>query len=201
MNIPFSYICAPSGHQRGFTLIELLVTVSVLAVLLAMGVPSFQGMLGSNTLTSQTNDLVSSLNLARSEAIRRGTRVTVCKSSDASSCATTGNWTQGWITFVDTTRSGTTAVVNTGETILAVHQTSSGTVSIKGSSSVDSYVSYASDGRAKLISGNAQSGTLRICNSSTTLTNANRARDLSISAVGRVASSTPSSVLASCPSP
>ena len=189
------------ASQRGFTLIELLVAVAVLAVLLAVGVPSFQSLLASNRLSSQTNDMISALAQARSEAIRRGARVTLCKSSDGTSCTTTGDWEQGWMIFVDTTRSGTTAQVDTGETIIAVHQsTAAGTV-LKGSSAVSSYVSYAADGRVKLMSGADQSGTLRVCSATSALTNANRAREIAITKVGRITSSTPSTVPNTCPSP
>jgi len=85
----------------GFTLIELLVTVAMMAIVLALGVPSFTELIKNNRLTTATNELVTALNLARSEAIKRGVRVTVCKSADGSSCTTSGDWAQGWIVFTD----------------------------------------------------------------------------------------------------
>ena len=85
---------------RGFTLIELMVTVSVMAILLALAVPSFTSVINSNRLAAQANELVASVQLARSEAVRRNTRVVVCRSSNGLSCTTTTG--QGaWITFVD----------------------------------------------------------------------------------------------------
>jgi type IV fimbrial biogenesis protein FimT len=60
---------------RGFTLLELMVTIAVLAILATIGVPSFQGLIQSNRVTTQTNELVTALNFARTEAIKRGRSV------------------------------------------------------------------------------------------------------------------------------
>ena len=60
---------------RGFTLIELMVTLAVAAILLAVGVPGLRNILLSNRLATTANDVVVALNLARSEAIKRNTRV------------------------------------------------------------------------------------------------------------------------------
>lgn len=196
-----SYLQRPQGTQLGFTLIELLVAVAVAAVILAVGVPSFQGSIASSRLSTQTNDLVSALSLARTESIRRGDRVTLCKSADGSTCTNTGDWSQGWITFVDTTRSGTSAQVDTGETILARQSAGNSNVSAKGSTDLANYVSYAPDGRTKLMNGDPQSGTLRVCASSSALTNDARARSILISAVGRVTTIKPTGIADTCPAP
>ena len=78
-------------QQRGFTLIELMVTVSVLAVLAGLAIPSFTRIINSNRIGSQANDLVATLQYARSEALRSNRRVTVCRSTNASDCAANGN--------------------------------------------------------------------------------------------------------------
>ncbi|EAQ95817.1 GspH/FimT family pseudopilin [Congregibacter litoralis] len=88
----------PHHDQKGFTLIELMITLVVLAILLGVGVPSFNLLrLNSNT-AALANDFASALNLARSEAVTRAEQVEVCPSSDGATC--TGNWTQGWIVIV-----------------------------------------------------------------------------------------------------
>ena len=58
-------------NQHGFTLIELLVGISILAILLSLAVPSFTEFLKNNRVSAQTNELLSLVNLAKSEAIRR----------------------------------------------------------------------------------------------------------------------------------
>ncbi|MET0536076.1 MAG: GspH/FimT family pseudopilin [Steroidobacter sp.] len=85
----------PRAWRRGagFTIIELMITVSVASILLAIAIPSFNQMMVSSRLVAQSNDVVSGLSLARSEAIKRNATVTVCRSTDGTSCATsTGNW-------------------------------------------------------------------------------------------------------------
>ena len=85
----------------GFTLIELIVVLALAALILAFGVPGFQNTLRTNRLVTQTNQFVGALNLARSEAIKRGVRVTLCRSADGQSCAGSGGYDQGWIVFTE----------------------------------------------------------------------------------------------------
>ncbi len=91
------------SRPGGFTLVELMVTLTVLAILVGVALPSFRDMILNNRRTAIVNDLVSSLLLARSEAIKRGQPVSVCASSPggSSNCAGGTNWTQGWVVFVD----------------------------------------------------------------------------------------------------
>lgn len=81
--------------MRGFTLIELLVTMAVAAILLTVAVPNFQMFVMNSRMASQANEVVGALSLARSEAVKRGAQVSVCASSNGSTC--TGSWTQGWV--------------------------------------------------------------------------------------------------------
>ena len=67
-------------------MIELIVTMVVAAIVLTLGVPSFRELINNNRLTSGANEFVTALNLARSEAIKRSVRVTVCKSADGTTC-------------------------------------------------------------------------------------------------------------------
>jgi len=83
------------NKHAGFTLIELMVTISVLAVLLGIGVPSFRNMIEGNRITTVANDLVNGLQFARSEAIKRGANVTLCSTNDQDTCS--GAWTNGWV--------------------------------------------------------------------------------------------------------
>lgn len=86
----------------GFTLIELIVTLAVAGILTAIAVPSFKTTIQNNRLVSESNDLLSSMLYARSQAIdgastsSLGEYVTVCASSDGATCSST-NWANGWI--------------------------------------------------------------------------------------------------------
>src|SRR5688572_6291428 len=95
--------------SRGFTLLELMFTLTVAAFLLGIGVPSFVDMVRNNRAAANINELSTALAIARSEAIRRGANVTVCRSSDGATCGTT--WADGWIVFVDNAASDTAAPV------------------------------------------------------------------------------------------
>ncbi|TXK62598.1 GspH/FimT family pseudopilin [Alkalisalibacterium limincola] len=80
--------CTRAG---GFTLIELLITVAVLAVVLAIAAPSFRGMVNGNRITAAANEFVGLLQSAKMESIRRNGRVTVCPSTNGTSCGG-ANW-------------------------------------------------------------------------------------------------------------
>jgi type IV fimbrial biogenesis protein FimT len=84
-------------RPRGFTLLELIVTLGVAAVLVTVGVPSFLSFVQNNRATTHTNDLVTALNLARSEAMQRGTPVTVCSSTNGTTCSGATDWSNGWV--------------------------------------------------------------------------------------------------------
>jgi type IV fimbrial biogenesis protein FimT len=89
-------------NLRGFTIIELMITVVIASILLTIGVPSFQNLIRENRLATQANEFITALNMARSEAIRRGQNVTVT--------ANGGNWNNGWVV---TTIDPATAAVTT----------------------------------------------------------------------------------------
>ena len=95
--LPAAYTSAQLSYKNimnkkisGLTLIELLVTVAVVMVLLVLGVPQFKSVTASNRLTTSINTLSGDLAFARTEAVKRGSPVTV--SSDATNWAT-GGWT------------------------------------------------------------------------------------------------------------
>lgn len=92
-------------HQEGVTLIELLVTLSVVAIIVAIGVPALRDFFATNQMSAAVNDLVTSLHLARSEAIKGETSATVCPSANWDSpnpaCTPAGDLADGWIVVVD----------------------------------------------------------------------------------------------------
>ncbi|MET0756350.1 MAG: GspH/FimT family pseudopilin [Pseudoxanthomonas sp.] len=104
-------------HINGFTLVELLVTVSIAAILLALALPSFQGSMRSNRVATATNELLASLALARSEAVRNTRGAGICASANGASCG--GTWNGGWIVWSDPNGNG---AVDAGENIIRYSQ-------------------------------------------------------------------------------
>lgn len=108
--------------HRGVTLIELMVVVAILAILMAVGVPSFKSLIAGQKVKAAASDLQINLNLARAEALKRNATVTLKPNSGS-------DWTLGW------------SVSDMAGTVLAT--TPSTTVTISG----PALVKYKSSGR------------------------------------------------------
>jgi type IV fimbrial biogenesis protein FimT len=91
--------------NSGFTLVELMSTLAVSLIVLTLGIPGFSTLLANNQMTASTNDLVTHLQYARSESVKRGMPVSACSSSDGESCTDSYEWGNGWIVFTDDTGS------------------------------------------------------------------------------------------------
>ena len=88
----------------GMSLIELLVVIGIVAVMSAIAVPSFSGISRQYRTMGVANSFIGDLGFARAEAIRQGSTVTICASSDGQSCNTgtaPNSWQNGWIIFSD----------------------------------------------------------------------------------------------------
>jgi len=86
--------------HRGFTLIELVIAMAIAGILLGIGVPSFIEAIRSSRMSTQYNELVGALYLARSEAIKGSDNVTVCARKSDTQCG--DDWNNGLLVFADT---------------------------------------------------------------------------------------------------
>lgn len=97
-----------ASRHHGFTLIELMITIAIASILLAVAIPSMRNLIIETKLTSQVNQFIAALNLTRSEAIKRGSSVKMCRSvaaeSSANTCVTSASgdydssdWGSGWV--------------------------------------------------------------------------------------------------------
>lgn len=139
----------PRGRaSRGFTLIELMITITVAAILLGIAAPSFREMSVRNQLSAYTNDFIAAVNYARSEAVRRGVPISVCKSNDKATCS--GTWSDGWIVFVNSDNDAP-AVVDAGppaELVLKVYDALANGYTLDPDNNFATSVTYGSDGAA-----------------------------------------------------
>lgn len=141
--------------KNGFSLIELMITVLVLAIVVAIGSPNFTSTIQNNRLTGQINSMNGALSFVRTEAVKLNQNVTICASSDQSTCNGSGAWNSGWIIFVDDNSSGS---LDGGEEILRVGDPLPGNniLRLVGFTD-DSYVTFDNQGRTQA------SGTFIFC--------------------------------------
>jgi type IV fimbrial biogenesis protein FimT len=99
---------APSErYSSGFTMVELVVVMSIVAILLVIGVPSFKYMTIANRISSEANGLIGDMQFARAEGIKEGHQVVVCATTDGLTCNNTNTWQGGWVVCSDANNDGT----------------------------------------------------------------------------------------------
>ncbi len=157
--------------QRGVTLVETMATVTIAAILAATAIPGMTDLIRDTRRNASVSDIVTALNVARSESVRRGTSVTVCPSATGLACNGDTRWESGWIVFSD--RNGN-EIVDGAEAVLKSWPARSDVSSLRGARRK---VVYRGDGFSA-----GYTDTLKICDERGT----DHARSVIISNTGRV---------------
>lgn len=131
-------------QMSGFTLLEVIITIAIVAILASMALPSLQDFVSSNRISSVNSRFQMALSYARSEAIKRGTNVSVCVSNTAQTACDTSldDYAKGWIVFTGD------FPLDPTETILQVSGAVSEQLSIKNAGAFSDSVTFRSTGQA-----------------------------------------------------
>lgn len=134
----------PIASQRGLTLVEAMVTLAIAAILLTWAVPSLQDFTVRNRMSTEVNNLVATLYIARSESVKRLEKVKVCPAnSDFSGCSGI-NWEKGWMIFTDSNNDN---VINDTETLIQEYPSLPSRFKIQGSADRP-YIVFQPNGRS-----------------------------------------------------
>jgi len=172
-------------NAYGLTLVELLVTLAVLAIVIAIGIPSLNRYAESNRSASQTNLIVGTLASARSEAIKRGVDVTICASKNPTTApgCDTAQWELGWIVFADNDQDGVYTAGPNKDVLLGVSGQLTGGLTMRSVGFDDlTKIRIQSNGTIRDTTGDgANKGTFKIC---TQDADAKKAKAINVTTLG-----------------
>ena len=127
----------------GFSLVELMIALAICALTLRFGVPAYGESISSRKLAHQAEYLTETLNLARSEAVKRGLRVNLCQSRARKQREPQATWDAGWIMFADEQRDGP---IEASENLIRGEGPAGDQITISANGPRKDYVSYTSFG-------------------------------------------------------
>jgi len=133
----------------GFSLQELMLSMAIFFMLAGFGVPGYIGFVRNGELSNSTTSLFSDIYYARSQAVKRKEKVTLCRSTDAMAdnpvCGGAGNtWSDGWIVFVNV--DGAANQFDGNDVLLKVGSPPSDNVEIISNNNADQFIEYNTDG-------------------------------------------------------
>ncbi len=85
---------------RGFSLIEIVVVLVIMSILAAVAAPQIAAVINAGRITSNANEVLGGMQLARIEAVRANRRTVFCSSTNGSACDGGNPWA-GWAVFSD----------------------------------------------------------------------------------------------------
>ena len=149
-------------NTSGFSLLELMIAIGIGALIMTMAVPSFKNSIDNQRMVTATNELVMALTLAKSEAIKRVSYVTVCSSTNGTTCA--GNntsWNDGWIVFANDSTT-TIGALDGADELIRVYPGLHNDLSVAPLGNVGAFVSFRPSGTLGTNATN-MAGTLTTC--------------------------------------
>lgn len=135
--------------MAGFSVVELMIVLSVTAILMSVAAPSLGTFVRNNRLQAQTLEMLRTMHFARSEAIKRKTRVVLCRSADPHAASPTCGgasytWTSGFLVFA---AGDTNSVYNAGvDELIRIGRPAIKGVSVRTNGTTNNNLEYNSDG-------------------------------------------------------
>jgi type IV fimbrial biogenesis protein FimT len=156
-----------TGHRgaAGFNMVELLVVTTLASILMAIAIPSYRYVTNSSRVSSEVNNLLGDMMLARGEAIKQGLPVTICPTINGTACNNVNDWSKGWMVFTDFNANGTVDTdAADNDTVLRYQPQFNSTDTFTTSNATNNWVTFNRDGFATGLNGNDNTQLLFILN-------------------------------------
>jgi len=166
------------SRSHGFSLLEISITLIIIAIVVGFS-SSFAALVARQEISTQTNEVVTSLKLARTVAIVRQTRVTLCQSTSGSKCERGFDWGKGWILFTDADNN---RVIDPVDEVIQVHPGLNNRTGLfwRGSLGTNYFLGFQATGRSN------KAGSFWVCSDTRVL---NEGRRVVLANTGRVRTS------------